>query len=118
VASVVAARRHGFTEAGHTLFAGRHVTHYLIERASESDRPATNMNYCSCGGLGTSLTAGRGGVVRRRRIVRTTITPLLVITLAACSGKPTGTVQRTVKPLGDSETITVRLSSFAFDLEQ
>jgi plastocyanin len=41
----------------------------------------------------------------------------LVVALAACSGKPTGTAQRTVIPLADGETITVRLSSFAFDPE-
>jgi uncharacterized cupredoxin-like copper-binding protein len=50
--------------------------------------------------------------------VRITIFVLLVIALAACSGKPTGTVQRTVIPLSDGETITVRLSSFALDPEQ
>jgi plastocyanin len=43
---------------------------------------------------------------------------LLLIVLAACSAKPTGTAQRTVQPLADGETITVRLSSFAFDPEQ
>jgi uncharacterized cupredoxin-like copper-binding protein len=50
--------------------------------------------------------------------VRITIRLLLVIALAACSGKPTGTVQRMVMPLANGETITVRLSSFAFDPEQ
>ena len=50
--------------------------------------------------------------------MRITIRLLLVIALAACSGKPTGTVQRMVIPLADGETITVRLSSFAFDPEQ
>jgi plastocyanin len=50
--------------------------------------------------------------------VQSTIRLLLVIALADCSGKPTGTVQRTVMPRADGETITVRLSSFAFDPEQ
>ena len=50
--------------------------------------------------------------------MRITIIVLLVIVLAACSGKPTGIAQRTVILLADGETITVRLSTFAFDPEQ
>jgi uncharacterized cupredoxin-like copper-binding protein len=42
---------------------------------------------------------------------------LLVIVIAACSGKPTSIAQPTA-PTDDSETITVRLSSFAFDPEE
>jgi uncharacterized cupredoxin-like copper-binding protein len=43
---------------------------------------------------------------------------LLFIVLAACSAKPTGPNQRTAVPLADGKTITVELSSFAFDPEQ
>jgi plastocyanin len=43
---------------------------------------------------------------------------LLVIVLAACSGEPTGTAQRTAVPVADGKTITVELSSFAFNPEQ
>jgi hypothetical protein len=43
---------------------------------------------------------------------------LLVIVLAACSGKPTGIIPPTATQTGGGETITVRLSSFAFDPEQ
>jgi plastocyanin len=54
--------------------------------------------------------------MRSRKLVRITGL-LLVIALAACSSKPTGTTQRTAAQTGNSET-TVRLSSFAFDPEQ
>jgi plastocyanin len=43
---------------------------------------------------------------------------LLVIVLAACSGKPAGPDQRTAVPVADGKTITVELSSFAFTPEQ
>jgi plastocyanin len=43
---------------------------------------------------------------------------LLVIVLAACSGNPTGTTQQVATQTGDGETITVRLSSFAFTPER
>jgi uncharacterized cupredoxin-like copper-binding protein len=43
---------------------------------------------------------------------------LLLIAFAACSAKPTGPDQRTAVPLADGNTITVELSSFAFDPEQ
>jgi uncharacterized cupredoxin-like copper-binding protein len=39
---------------------------------------------------------------------------LLVIVLAACSGKPSGTTQRAATQTGEGETITVQLSSFSF----
>jgi plastocyanin len=56
--------------------------------------------------------------VRWREFVRTIVFALFVIALAGCSGKPTGTAQRTVIHPADGETILVQLSSFAFDPEQ
>jgi uncharacterized cupredoxin-like copper-binding protein len=55
--------------------------------------------------------------MRRRKFVQITRL-LLVIVLAACSGKPTVPDQRTAVPVADGETITVELSSFAFNPEQ
>jgi plastocyanin len=118
VTSNVAARRLGFTAGRTTSSAGKQATRYLIGRSGGFDRPASSTNHGSGSGLGTSRTAGTGGLVRWRIFVRITIIVLLVIALAACSGKPTGTVQRAATPLADGETITVRLSSFAFDPEQ
>ena len=56
--------------------------------------------------------------MRWRKFVQITARPILVIVLAACSGKPTGITQQTATQTDDGETITVRLSSFAFEPEQ
>jgi plastocyanin len=55
--------------------------------------------------------------MRWRKFVRITGL-LLVAVLAACSDRTTGTTQRVATQAGGGETITVRLSSFAFDPEQ
>ena len=55
--------------------------------------------------------------MRWRKFVQITARPILVIVLAPCSGKPTIT-QRAATQTGDGGTITVRLSSFAFEPEQ
>jgi plastocyanin len=70
---------------------------------------------------GGALRAWNSPTVKRsgfalKEVARTTGL-LLVIVIAACSGKPTGIAQPTA-PTGDSGTITVRLSSFAFDPEE
>jgi RimJ/RimL family protein N-acetyltransferase len=36
-ASIAVARKLGFTDAGPTMYAGRQVTHYVIERAGGLD---------------------------------------------------------------------------------
>ena len=56
--------------------------------------------------------------MRWRKFVQITARPILVIVLAPCSGKPTGPTQQVATQTGDGETITVRLSSFAFEPEQ
>src|SRR4029077_13658978 len=56
--------------------------------------------------------------MRWRKFVQITARPMLVIVLAACSGKPTGITQRAATQTGDGETVTVQLSSFAFEPEQ
>ncbi|HXA22312.1 MAG TPA: cupredoxin domain-containing protein [Acetobacteraceae bacterium] len=50
--------------------------------------------------------------------MRITARPILVIVLAACSANPRGTTQQPATPTDNGETITIRLSNFAFDPEQ